>query len=206
MAEWTFRTKNQFLNITFAHYLNTAWKESNAILNLKVRTISAWHREPLVSSGFIISFLRWSDHYLDPWKRCYVPAISTNASKTVQDWEVEMKNTTAMAIPKTTCASAGDTASWTFLWKLWLCSFVRLTVSSPHALHTNAGRRPKRDHTCVWSPMPKRMIDRTHADPYRDDNRLSEIAEPSSVAWVPLALLMDDFNHAQIRRKEYLPT
>ena len=40
-------------------------------------------------------------------------------------------------------------------------------------------------------PMQKSMIDRAHADLYRDDNRLSKIPESC------------DLNHAQFRRKEY---
>ena len=38
-------------------------------------------------------------------------------------------------------ARAGRAASSSFFWQLWLCSYVRLTNSSPHALHTGDGMK-----------------------------------------------------------------
>ena len=38
-------------------------------------------------------------------------------------------------------ARAGGAASSRILWQLWVCSFARLTNSSPHALHTGDGKK-----------------------------------------------------------------
>ena len=68
-------------------------------------------------------------------------------------------------------------------------------------------RRREEDHretirTC-GQPMQKSTFGRVHAGLHRADSRLLETSEPSTVARVPLALPMDDFNQAQSRRQEY---
>ena len=73
-----------------------------------------------------------------------------------------------------------------------------------------ARRRREEDYRETFracgQPVQKSTISGVHADLYRDVSRLPETPEPSTVARVPLAHLTDDFKHAQIRRKEYVPT
>ena len=53
-------------------------------------------------------------------------------------------------------ARAGRAASSSFLWQLWLCSYVRLTYSLPHALHADGGKKTtERPSVRVVNPRRK---------------------------------------------------
>ena len=114
--------------------------------------------------------------------------------------------------PKTTCVSTSETNKPELATqqvqpssdKLWLCSLLRLTTSLPHALHTDSGRKTTERPPCVCGQsMQKSKIDQAHVILHRDDNRLSKTPECSIVTWVPIASPIDDFYHAQFRRKEF---
>ena len=107
--------------------------------------------------------------------------------------------------PRTTCAPISETTSLSWRHSKFMvvqpCEDDKTHCRTPCT--QTAGRIPKRVHPCVWSTHAEKQDRSSLRGPEPRWQPPLEPPEPSIVAWVPLALLVDDFMHAQIRQKEY---
>ena len=104
-------------------------------------------------------------------------------------------------------ARTGCAASSNILWQLWVCSFVRLTKSSPHALHTGDGEKTT-ERPSVRAVNPCRRA--RSVEPTRTCTAMTAASRNHQslrlLCEYHLLNPMDDFNHAQFRRTEYAST